>query len=233
MDKQNEILDEVDLEVWSARGERAPKARRYVIRVDRERYTVTESSITGRAILALAGKDPARTLLQQRVQGGGTRPIGPDQAVDLTEPGVERFITLPKNQTDGDSGTRRHFKLSADDTQYLESTGLTWETFVDAGQQWVLLRSRPLPVGYAPPVADVALALTGYPDAQIDMAFFCPAVACGHVVPNLSERPLDGRVFQQWSRHRTPEDPWRPGIDDIASHLGLVDHWLERELGGR
>ena len=41
---------------------------------------------------------------------------------------------------------------------------------------------------------------------------------------------VDGKDFQQWSRHRTTESPWRPGEDDLSSHLVLVDDWLEREF---
>lgn len=231
---EEQIVDEVDLESWAARGERPPKARRYIIRIDRERYTVTATGLSGRAILALAGKDVARTLLQQRVPGGGTRTIGPDDFVDFTAPGVERFVTLPTNQTDGDGEARREFALGAADKNFLDSTGLIWESIKEHGEHWVIIRSRPVPDGYTPKFTDVALALpTGYPDAQIDMWYFHPPLSCGRAVPNLSPRVIDGRTFQQWSRHRTPDGPWRPGVDDIASHLALVDHWLERDLRGR
>jgi hypothetical protein len=231
---EEQIIDEVDLETWAQRGERPPRARRYIIRVDRERHTVTVAGLTGRAILDLAGKDPARTLLQQRLHGGGTRTIGPDDFVDFTAPGVERFVTLPKNQTDGDGEVRRQFVLGAADTRFLDSTGLVWEAIKENGEQWVIIRGRPVPNGYAPTKADVALALpAGYPDTQIDMCFLYPPLSCACAVPNLAPRVIDGRTFQQWSRHRTPDGPWRPGVDDIGSHLALVDHWLEREIGGR
>ena len=72
----------------------------------------------------------------------------------------------------------------------------------------------------------------GYPDAQIDMAYFHPHLARkdGRAIGALSAQDLDGKVFQRWSRHRTGEAPWRPGEDDVSSHLVLVDDWLEREL---
>ena len=49
-------------------------------------------------------------------------------------------------------------------------------------------------------------------------------------IPNLSDRPLAGLTFQQWSRHRTPQNPWRVGIDDLGTHLVLVGDWLVKEL---
>jgi hypothetical protein len=36
--------------------------------------------------------------------------------------------------------------------------------------------------------------------------------------------------FQQWSRHRTQQNAWRPGEDDISTYLSLVDDWLRREF---
>jgi hypothetical protein len=41
---------------------------------------------------------------------------------------------------------------------------------------------------------------------------------------------LDGKQFQQWSRHRTGANPWRPGLDNVCTHLLLVNSWLEKEL---
>ena len=55
----------------------------------------------------------------------------------------------------------------------------------------------------------------------------------GKGINNLSQVVIAGEAWQQWSRHRTGQNPWRPGVDDIASHLGLVDDWLRREFGLR
>ena len=70
-----------------------------------------------------------------------------------------------------------------------------------------------------------------YPDVQIDMAYFTPPLARkdGGGLSNLSEMDLDGRKWQQWSRHRTQHNPWRPGVDDLETHLLLVVDWLQRD----
>jgi hypothetical protein len=65
------------------------------------------------------------------------------------------------------------------------------------------------------------------------MAFFFPHVARNDGVAIRATEAtvaLEGRVFQRWSRHRTPENPWRPGADSIATHLLLVEDWLAREV---
>jgi hypothetical protein len=129
---------------------------------------------------------------------------------------------------------RRQFHLPEHDAQALDAAGHAWETILDGGSQWVVIRGRPVPVGYTVGAADVALMLTpGYPDAQIDMAYFYPALVPldGRAIAALTPHNLDGRAWQRWSRHRTGANPWRPGEDDIASHLVLVDHWLLRALG--
>jgi len=129
---------------------------------------------------------------------------------------------------------RRQFELPSFDTQYLETTGLEWETIVEGAGRWLLLHGRPLPNGYNVERAIVALQIPpGYPDAQIDMVYFSPALARKDnqaIGATQSAQALDGKSFQRWSRHRTAAAPWRPGEDDISSHLVLVDDWLEREF---
>ncbi|MFZ5894782.1 MAG: E2/UBC family protein [Myxococcota bacterium] len=128
---------------------------------------------------------------------------------------------------------RRQFDLPSFDVAHLETTGLEWETVVEGEARWLLLHDRPVAQGY-----NVAKALTAiriapsYPEAQIDMVYFHPPLvrSDGRTLSAVSEPTIDGKLFQQWSRHRTNENPWRPGEDDISSHLALVDGWLEKEL---
>lgn len=99
----DEISDEiVDVEEYGKSNRRPPKAKRYRIRIDKERYVVEEPSMTGRELLILAGKNPPeRYAISQKFHGGHTQPIALDEAVDFTAPGVERFMTLPLDQTEG------------------------------------------------------------------------------------------------------------------------------------
>lgn len=87
------VFDEVDLEAHSASGDRAPRARRYVIRVDDDRLRVSVPTMSGEAILELVAKCSASYFLDQRLRGGGMREVGPDETVDFRAPGVERFVT--------------------------------------------------------------------------------------------------------------------------------------------
>jgi len=130
---------------------------------------------------------------------------------------------------------RRDFDLPAGDVLFLDASGLPWETVLEGRTHWLVVRNRPLPVGYTAERADVALLIpAGYADTQIDMAYFDPPLACvdGRPIAALAQHSLLGRAWQRWSRHRTPQNPWRPGIDDIAGHLLLVDAWLRAEIGG-
>jgi len=71
-----------------------------------------------------------------------------------------------------------------------------------------------------------------YPDDQIDMVYFYPALALtsGKAIGQLSPLAFDGKQYQQWSRHRTAQNPWRPNLDNVCTHLLQVNNWLEREL---
>jgi hypothetical protein len=101
-DIAEEIHEEVEIEAYGKKNVRPPKAKKYVIRIDKVKYTVQVSSLTGRQLLVLAGKTPPEKYsISQKLHGGQVKPIGLDEMVDFTQPGVERFMTLPLDQTEG------------------------------------------------------------------------------------------------------------------------------------
>ena len=145
---------------------------------------------------------------------------------------------MPKDTTEGLEAPclRLDFRLPAADEEYLNGLGLAWETIREAQTQWLIIHGWKVPDGYNARSADLALLIpANYSDSQIDMAYFRPTLARidGKSINNLSQMSISGQPWQQWSRHRTQQNPWRAGIDDIASHLGLVDEWLRREFGLR
>lgn len=129
---------------------------------------------------------------------------------------------------------RRQFRLPAEDEEYLDCLGLAWETIIDGGSRWLLVHDAPVASGYCVPKAIEAYLIDpNYPETQIDMVFFYPAlrrqdgkqINCADCM-----QYLDGKQFQRWSRHRTAENQWRRGIDDISTHRALVRSWQEREF---
>jgi len=232
-----DLMELVVIEEFAKRGERSPRAKTYVIRIDKATYHIHKHNPTGEELLHLAGKTSAGYKLYQVFRGRQPEPIAPNQHVDLCAHGIERFTTVPKDPKEGASAVealRRDFKLAADDAGFLDSLGLPWETAKDAnGTLLVIIDGWSIPPGYNVPSAKLALVIPqGYPDTQIDMAYFSPALSRrdGRAIKNLSSVQWQAGSFQQWSRHRTPANPWRPGIDDISSHLALVDEFLRREF---
>jgi len=128
---------------------------------------------------------------------------------------------------------RRAFKLLTVDENFLESRGSVWETIIEGQERWVTTENFEVPNGYNHTSVLVALLLPPtYPDVQIDMAYFSPALvrSDGKAIRNLSSRQIDGKAWQQWSRHRVGEDAWRPDVDNIETHLLYVTSFLETEL---
>jgi hypothetical protein len=128
---------------------------------------------------------------------------------------------------------RRQFSLPEADETFLNSLGLLWEAIIENSVRWLLLHEYPVPSGYNHDSVMLAIRIeTGYPEAQLDMVYFYPPLArLDHVaIGALSTQSLDGKTFQRWSRHRTGVNPWRPGEDDLSTHLALVNDWLEREF---
>jgi hypothetical protein len=91
----------VDLEEFCKEDKKVPKGKRYQIRIDKEKYVVDSSDITGKQLLELAGKPIERYIIYQQLKGGKTLKIEETMVVDLCAPGVERFMTLPLDQTEG------------------------------------------------------------------------------------------------------------------------------------
>lgn len=78
------------------------KPRTFKIQIDKTMYDVVEQRPTGRFLLELAGKTPVlQFAIYIKVKGGQPQRIALDEHVDLAEPGVDRFVTLPLDQTEG------------------------------------------------------------------------------------------------------------------------------------
>lgn len=148
--------------------------------------------------------------------------------------------------TTGSSGApfRRQFDLPEEDEDALAARGLGWETVIvrEGGGEalWLLVHDYPIPNGFSCDTvggrqpADrvlVGVRVTGYPGGKLDMAYFHPPLhrADGKPIPAVSSLDVDGKCMQQWSRHYSPANPFRVGIDTIGTHLCVVDEWLQRE----
>lgn len=102
VEEPGEVLDLVEIEEYGKANKKPPRAKRYRIRIDKIKYDVDVPRMTGRQLLVLAGKTPPeRYVISQKFCGGRSDPVGPDEVVDFTRPGVERFMTLPLDQTEG------------------------------------------------------------------------------------------------------------------------------------
>lgn len=128
---------------------------------------------------------------------------------------------------------RRDFALPPEDVEYLDALGRPWELITDKAQ-WLVIHGHPLPPGYCLESVSVAIRIeAGYPHAALDMVYFYPFIARSDSKPIPaadSKQVMDGKEWQRWSRHRTPQNPWRPGEDNIESHHLLIKDWLEREF---
>jgi hypothetical protein len=128
---------------------------------------------------------------------------------------------------------RRQFKLPVEDEKFLDDYGLPWEAVID-GSPWVLIHEWPTVKGYTEPKITVAIRIeTGYPDVGPDMVYVFPhlkradgrAIGCADAL-----QQVEDKSYQRWSRHRTAQNPWNPSVDNISSHIFLIEDWFEREF---
>jgi hypothetical protein len=228
-----EEIEIIDLEAYSTDGKSVPKDKKYRIKIDREVYVVEKECMTGRDLLLLAGKTPPEKYqLNMKLKGGKVDPINLDENVCFTKPGVEKFMTLPLDQTEG-QGQRKQFDLLEEDSEFLDSLGLPWETLSESTGMWILIHGYPVCKGYNTEKLTVAIKVEpGYPRTQLDMAYFFPALSRndGQPIGATSAQQIDNKSYQRWSRHRTGQNPWREGIDNLSTHMSLVSYWFKQEF---
>ncbi|KWO58916.1 multiubiquitin domain-containing protein [Burkholderia territorii] len=186
-----------------------------------------------------AGFDPTKAWdIYLLVAGHPKQKVDVDFIVDLTTPGIERIRLMQRNVDNGEGSSfnlRREFHLLPIDEDHLNATGMAWETVKCNERRWLLIHNYPLLPGYTPTTSKLALDIPiDYPQAQLDMFYFAPAVSRsdGVAIPNVHiQANIDGVQFQGWSRHRNGAHPWDPFSDNVASQLALVEHSLAREFG--
>jgi hypothetical protein len=200
-----------------------------------EPFVATSPFIYKAELLSLVGKTADKWRIHQKLRGGQMDEVTDGEKVDLRERGVERFVTMELTQTDGETAAqeappaRRAFDLPEEDTEFLNTLGLVWETVKNAEVRWLLIHEYPIPSGFNVSKAMLAIKIEGgYPPAKLDMAYFLPSLSKvrGTTIPNLSAASIEDKQYQQWSRHYE----WREGIDDLAVHYRRIEQWLLDEL---
>ena len=107
--------------------------RELKVQIDKKYFKAPNSLMTGYDVLHLAEKlPPDNYAIYLKVEGGQPERIGLDETVDLSRPGVERFVTLPLDQTEG-LGARRDFGLPDEDVDWLISKSHRFEFVAEAG----------------------------------------------------------------------------------------------------
>lgn len=75
---------------------------KFKVMVDRDVYDAPKECMTGREILVMAGKAPVeRFQLNVRLKAGKVAKVGYDETTCFSDPGIEKFMTIPLDQTEG------------------------------------------------------------------------------------------------------------------------------------
>lgn len=142
-----------------------------------------------------------------------------------------------------DTPQRREFQLPEEDEEFLDASGLPWEAAVvmegASRALWIFVTDYPLPVGYSQSetslqvkTVTLGIRVTGYPSTGLDMVYVHPPLcrSSGQQIAAVGNLTLDGRTFQQWSRHYSSTNQFRIGTDNIGTHLSLIDEWFRKEV---
>lgn len=135
---------------------------------------------------------------------------------------------------------RRDFELPSDETTFLSDDGYRWESVAihdgSGVALWLLVLDVALPSGFVSLAnpgeqahsVTVGIRVTGYQTSALDMVYVHPPVtrADGVPIPGLTPLTIDGREFQQWSRHYA----FQVGVDSIESHFRAAVNWFSRAV---
>lgn len=199
-------------------------------------YEFDQPHVIVRDALIRAGFDVSKSWeVKFKVKDHAIRPVGMNDVLDLSQPGVERLRVAPANVNNGDGtqDVRRDFSLLPDDVSFLARAGLRWQAIIEGGR-WLVVEGYTLPAGYNAPCCTVAVEIPeGYPSAQLDMFFCSPHLTANGATPPQTEhrQVIAGTEFQRWSRHRGAGSEWVPGVDNLQSHFALIEHAITREVG--
>jgi hypothetical protein len=91
-----------------------------------------------------------------------------------------------------------------------------------SGQRYLVLERFPLGPGWAPPISQLAIHITGYPEAALD-GFYVP----GHVRLSNGGQPTNANLSAVvgsglWWALSYHASGWRAGHHNLRSFIGLV-----------
>ena len=191
--------------------------RSFKFKIDDADLEWPRACISGFVLRKLA-KLPPNYNLWQEIQGQHDKKITDTDVINLADAGVERFVSLIDQTTEGDA-------LPSKDQTYLSAHGYAFEVVTEGGNTGIILKDVPLPEGkFNHVAADILILLPkGYPDCPPDMFYVSPKltlVGTGQVPKACTvEHRFGGRVWQRWSRHN---NAWRPGVDGLQTMVARV-----------
>ncbi|WP_140386493.1 multiubiquitin domain-containing protein, partial [Vibrio parahaemolyticus] len=128
-----------------------------------------EPTIVASDAMVAAGFNPADGwMLFLKVKGEPKKPISVEDVIDLTTPGIEKLRMTPAEIINGEQMlcVKSDFSLLEKDTDYLNKLGFEWETLMDGGRRWLIIRNYTLPNGYNHEKVDMAIDIpAAYPGA--------------------------------------------------------------------
>ncbi len=210
-------------ESYDLRGRGAEKVlvartdRVFKFKIDDKDLEWPRACISGFVLRKLADL-PANYNLWQEIPGQQDRKIADSDVINLDAKGVERFISLIDQTTEGDT-------LPSFDQTFLVDHGYQFDVVQEGRETGIILKSLDLPEGkFNVEAADILVLLpAGYPDCAPDMFYASPhlTLACGQVPKACTvQHTYAGRVWQRWSRHN---NAWRPGIDGLRTMAARIN----------
>jgi len=121
-------VDVVDVEEFTSLNKRPPLGKKYKVKIGDDKYTFNHECVTGKELLEKSGHIPIECYsLYQKFKGCDFEKISLQEKVDLSKPGIEKFVVKPSEvfhyYLDEEPETTDENHLSAN--QILQNGGIT------------------------------------------------------------------------------------------------------------
>lgn len=239
-DQPDRLVNDLDLVDLDAPGVEEFRSRKltWKLEVQGVKLDIPAPTVVVREALILAGFNPDQGWqIFLKVSGQPKQEVQLTSEIDLRTQGIEKLRLTPKDVINGEVLVQpsRDFDLLEIDEIHLNRLGHRWETIIEVNRRWLLLHDYPLPSGYTVEHTSLALEVPpNYPGAQIYGFYTNPplALSSGRTIESTQLRgALLGTEYHGWSRNRGAGGQWNPALDNVGTHLILVDAAIAKEAG--
>jgi hypothetical protein len=179
-------------------------------------------------VLEATGRDPTKVdVFRLKSENDETgEPIELTAVLDRTESDQPFFLrAVPKDRNVGDGSIPNRL---LEDAETLRASHLQLSLVADGPRVYATFTEFPLPAKrFNKSLTDLLVIVPlPYPEAKLDMFYVEPDLTLSSGSIPRGAEVIESHVGRNWRRFSWHTSIWNPAVDDLASHLGMIEQRL-------